>query len=446
MTLPLRERQVRLLADSRSSEPRARLAQASSRAEFVLRLSRTVSAVQHPTRAMEALVGLLVEEMVTFAQVTLFSGIRQATTSAIHEGRPVTLSTLAVETPIPVVAEVVRHGITEHLMLPAPGLERRHVISELVPDPAQAEALDALGTESVVLLPLVARGRTFGALALGRPPSFGFDDGSVPFLEDLAQRVSVALDANLVVAESRHVASVLRQAMMPSTTQTVPGLDSAVFLRVAHEHEELGGDFYDLHGSDDDTTVLLGDVAGKGVEAAVHAKRIRNAVATASHIDRDPAWILGLVNRVLVSEAGDASEVIATALCARMRPTADGLRVQLANAGHPQPFVLRANGRVERVEAEGLALALLDDTHYESAEVTLAPDDTLLLYTDGVTEARGADDLFGEERLVRVLPPLAGIRASAVVDQVAIAVTNHLSDSQRDDIALVALRYRPETE
>ena len=85
MTLPVRERQVRLLADSRSAEPRARLAQASSRAEFVLRLSRTVSAVQHPTRAMTALVNLLVEEMVTFAQVTVFSGIRQVTTGAVHE-------------------------------------------------------------------------------------------------------------------------------------------------------------------------------------------------------------------------------------------------------------------------------------------------------------------------------------------------------------------------
>ena len=90
VTLPVRERQVRLLADSRATEPRARLAQASSRAEFVLRLSRTVSAVQHPSRAMEALVGLLVEEMVAFAQVTVFSGIRQITTGMVHESRVTT--------------------------------------------------------------------------------------------------------------------------------------------------------------------------------------------------------------------------------------------------------------------------------------------------------------------------------------------------------------------
>ncbi|RYP88942.1 GAF domain-containing protein [Nocardioides guangzhouensis] len=443
MTLPVRERQVRLLADSRASEPRARLAQASSRAEFMLRLSRTVSAVQHPTRAMEALVTLLVEEMVTFAQVTVFSGIRQATVGVVHDGSVRTVAGLAVDAPTPLVDEVVRHGVVEHLMLAA-GDERRALVDQLVPDPGLAEALDALGPESLVVLPLASRGRSFGALALARPPGYGFDAGSLAFLEDLAQRISVALDANLVVAESRHVAAVLRRAMTPARTRTVPDLDTAAFLRVAHEHEELGGDFYDVHGADDDLTLLLGDVAGKGVEAAVHAKRIRNAVRTASHVDRDPAWILALVNRVLCDEAEPDSEVIATAVCGRLRRVPDGLSVELANAGHPSPLVLRSDGAVERVEAGGVALALLDGTTYAATSVVLRPDDTLLLYTDGVTEARGHRDLFGEERLVSTLRQAGGMKASAVVDQVAIAVTTHLADRQRDDIALVALRFHPE--
>ena len=443
MTLPVRERQVRLLADSRATEPRARLAQASSRAEFVLRLSRTVSAVQHPSRAMEALVSLLVDEMVAFAQVTVFSGIRQITTGMVHESRVTTRAGLAVDTRMPVIDEVVRHGVIEQLLLPS-GTGRRDVIDQLVPETDLAVALDALGAESLVLLPLVARGRTFGALALARPSGYGFDENALGFLEDLAQRVSVALDANLVVAESRHVASVLRQTMMPTTTRSVPYLDTAVFLRVAHEHEELGGDFYDLHGEDDDLTVLLGDVAGKGVEAAVHAKRIRNAVRTASHVDRDPAWILGLVNRVLCSEAEELSEVISTAVCARLRPGPDTLDVEIANAGHPPALVLRSDGTVEAVSAEGVALALLDGTTYTTTTLELRAGDTLVCYTDGVTEAHGSEDMFGEERLAAVLSHLGGVKASAVVDQVAIAVTSHIAHRQRDDIALVALRYVPD--
>ena len=154
MTLPVRERQVRLLTDSRATEPRARLAQASSRAEFVLRLSRTVSAVQHPSRAMEALVGLLVEEMVAFAQVTVFSGIRQITTGMVHESRVATRAGLAVDTRMPVIDEVVRHGVIAQLLLPY-GTGRRDVIDQLVPDTDLAVALDALGAESLVLLPRV---------------------------------------------------------------------------------------------------------------------------------------------------------------------------------------------------------------------------------------------------------------------------------------------------
>ena len=139
-----------------------------------------------------------------------------------------------------------------------------------------------------------------------------------------------------------------------------------------------------------------GDVAGKGVEAAVHAKRIRNAVRTASHVDRDPAWILDLVNRVLTSEADDLSEVISTAVCARLRPGPDTLAVEIANAGHPPALVLRVDGTVETVTAEGVALALLDDTTYTTTTLELRAGDTLLCYTDGVTEAHGHEDMFGD--------------------------------------------------
>ena len=138
------------------------------------------------------------------------------------------------------------------------------------------------------------------------------------------------------------------------------------------------------------------------------------------------------------------SEVIATAVCARLRPGPDSLTVELSNAGHPPALVLRVDGTVETVTAEGVALALLDDTEYTATVFELAPGDTMLLYTDGVTEARGADGMFGEQRLVSVLSGLAGLKATAVTDQIAIAVTSHLDDHQRDDIALVALRYQPD--
>ena len=444
MTLPVRERQVRLLADSRATEPRARLAQASSRAEFVLRLSRTVSAVQHPSRAMEALVGLLVEEMVAFAQVTVFSGIRQITTGMVHECRVTTRAGLAVDTRMPVVDEVVRHGVIEQLLLPS-GSERRDVIDQLVPETDLAEALDALGTESLVLLPLVARGRTFGALALARPSGYGFDENALGFLEDLAQRVSVALDANLVVAESRHVASVLRQTMMPTTTRSVPYLDTAVFLRVAHEHEELGGDFYDIHGEDDDLTVLLGDVAGKGVEAAVHAKRIRNAVRTASHVDRDPAWILGLVNRVLCSEAEDA---LRGHLDRGLRPAAPRPRLSRRRdrqRGPPAgPGAARPTAPSRRSPPRAWRWRCSTRRRTPRRRWSCGPATPCSATPTASPRPTAPRTCSARSGSSAVLSQLGGVKASAVVDQVAIAVTSHIAHRQRDDIALVALRYVPD--
>ena len=217
-----------------------------------------------------------------------------------------------------------------------------------------------------------------------------------------------------------------------------------MFLRVAHEHEELGGDFYDIHGEDDDLTVLLGDVAGKGVEAAVHAKRIRNAVRTASHVDRDPAWILGLVNRVLTSEAEDLSEVISTAVCARLRPGPDTLAVEIANAGHPPALVLRVRRHRRDGHRRGrrAGAARRHDVHHDDAGAARRRH-AALLHRRRHRGARVRGHVRRRAARGRA-QPLGGVKASAVVDQVAIAVTSHIAHRQRDDIALVALRYLPD--
>lgn len=457
MPTPVRERQARLLADSRASEPRARLAQASTRAEFLLRLSRTVSAVQHPGRAAEAMVSLLVEEMASFAQVTLWSGTRQLTSGAVHGAAVRSTHGYRADHATPALDEAARQGITEQVVLSTRQPGRRVVIDSLVADPSVADDLDSVGTEILVLLPLTSRGRTFGVLGIGRAPGFGFDEGSLGFLDDLAQRIAVVLDATLVVAESRHVASVLRESLTPPRIPEIADLDVATFYRVAHEHEAVGGDFFDVHGPADDLTLVLGDVAGKGVEAAVAAKRIRNAVRTASHVERSPDWILGLVNRVLVSEATEYSETLATAVCARLRrggadgepaaSAADGgsvrLLIDLAGAGHPAALVLRADGTLEQIPSRGPALGLDDTMSFEVTTVALAPQETLVLHTDGVTEARGSLDMYGDHRLHEVLRRLSGASSSALVEGVAMAVSTHIRDHEHDDIALIAVQFRP---
>lgn len=443
MSISVRERHARLLADSRAAEPRARLAQAVSRAEFLLRASRTVSAVQNPQRALEALVSLLLEDLVDLAQVVVRTGpwqltgvgtqgssLRSDTTRWVVDGSPSALE------------QVLTRAVTEEVALPADGAARGQVLRSLVADEEALLAVDELGIEQVVALPLTARGRTFGVLVLGRGQGFGFG-GSHSFLEDLAERVAVGLDATLVVAESRYVAGVLRRSLAPAELPDVEDLDLASFYRVAHESEDVGGDFLGVHVLDEDVLVLCGDVAGKGVEAAVHAKRISNAARTAALVDRRPSWILGLVNRVVVDEAAPEDEGLATATCMRLHRAGDVFEVDVANAGHPPALLLRADGAVEEVSASGIAIGLLQDSAYDETTVRLSPGDTLLMHTDGVTEARGADEMFGEQRLRKALTGMAGLPARTVVEAIAIAVTDHLGDRAHDDIALVAVQHRP---
>ena len=443
MTTSVRERHARLLAESRSAEPRARLAQASTRAEFLLRLSRTVSAIQNPQRALETLVSVLLEEMVDVAQVVVRTGQWQLVAGAVQDGPVHNTATRVVDGTPADLENALRRGLHDDVVLPKSGAPRRRALAAFLPDPELAAEVDALGCEQLAVLPLTARGRSFGVMVIGRAPGFGFGDAQ-NFLDDLAARVAVGLDATLVVAESRYVASVLRRSLAPTDLPQVPGLQLATYYRVAHQSQELGGDFLDVHGPDDDLILLCGDVAGKGVEAAVHAKRIRNAVRTSAQVDRTPSWILGLTNRVLVSEADEFSEGMATGVCARLRPEDGRLRVDLANAGHPPALVIRADGTVEEVLAEGVALALIDGATFDEVELTLEPRDTLLVYTDGVTEARGIDDLFGDRRLRECLRGLGGLPPTALVESVAVAVSDHLGERAHDDIALFAAQFRPD--
>lgn len=443
MTTSVRERHARLLAESRSAEPRARLAQASTRAEFLLRLSRTVSAIQNPQRALETLVSVLLEEMVDVAQVVVRTGPWQLVSGAVQDGRIHSTSARVVDGTPPALENALRRSLHDDVVLPKAGAARRQALADFLPDADLVDEVDALGSEQLAVLPLNARGRSFGVLVIGRAPGFGFGDAQ-NFLDDLAARIAVGLDATLVVAESRYVASVLRRSLAPTDLRQVPGLALASYYRVAHQSQELGGDFLDVHGPDDDLILLCGDVAGKGVEAAVHAKRIRNAVRTAAQVDRSPGWILGLTNRVLVSEAEEFSEGMATGVCARLRPDGDRLRVDLANAGHPPALLIRADGTVEDVHADGVALALIDGSSYDETRLSLGPRDTLLVYTDGVTEARGADDLFGDARLREALHGLGGLPPTALVESVAVKVSEHLGERAHDDIAVFAAQFSPE--
>lgn len=296
----------------------------------------------------------------------------------------------------------------------------------------------------ILVLGLTARGTTLGALLLARfgdsAGGFGgrdFGDDDVTFAQRLAGKAAVALDSARLYQERGRIAAALQRGLRPPVLPELDGMRVAARYRPTAEHLEIGGDFYDVHGTAGDWLVALGDVCGKGVEAAALTGRTRQSIRTAAHFDRRPEAVLGALNSVL-HEA--ESEQFVTVVCARVRPHPDGhADVDLAVAGHPAPIVLRADGRVEKLEVFGTAAGVRAQTRYRPGAVRLDRGDTMLMYTDGVDEARSRDGFYGEERLMGFLPAYAGAAPDVVCEAVEQHVLEFLDGQPHDDIALLAV-------
>lgn len=407
-------------------------------------LGEVLGAVHRPARALELTVDTFVDHAVDFAQVALHShqGWMSVGRTRGHDlvgerDRPISRRQAEA------VRDVLARQAPEHWLLPPETPEREDMLTQLLGESPLVGQLTALDATSVLSLPLVARGRGIGLLTLARARGRDLTADDVTFLEDVAHRLAVALDVTIVVADNRHAATTLRTALLPPPLPASAGLDVASYNRVAQEEVTVGGDFIDLHGAETDLTLLLGDAVGKGVGAAVAAKRIRTSVRTAALVDRSPDRVLTLTNQVLVHEAESPVESFATAVCARLRRQDDGaFEVTLCNAGHPPPIILRREGTLEYVESHGPALGIFEDAEFGRSVHRLEPGDTLICYTDGITEARGRIDMFGEDGIATALAGLGGAPSSAVVERLAMSVSSFLGPDSldRDDAAIIALQ------
>lgn len=441
-----REGAAWLLADSRTAEPRARLAQVMGRAEFLAKVPRALSPVQPPDRGLESLVDLLVPGLIDIVQVCVSQPDRELVAHHVRGGQPsVTVHPRESSESGRGLLRVTSSEVLEEVMVSTERKGSERTLRSFLHEDEAVELAADLRVESLVVLPLSARGRAIGSMVLGRAGGRGFST-SQPFLSDLAERVSAGLDAMLALDESRRMARLLTTSLAPDDLPSFAGLATGAFFRPAHRSAGIGGDFYSLHGTADDLTLVCGDVSGKGVEAAILAKRIRNAFRTGSHVDRDPGFLMKLLNDVLIDEHDQFSGKFATALCLRLRRRDDGsFAVDAAGAGHPAPLIVRTDGPVEHLEARGLALGVQAGEAYPTTSLVLGVRDLLVTYTDGVTEARdAAGEEFGDERLDAEASVLAGAAPESVIRAIAQAVLDHVGERFHDDLALVAVQPRPE--
>jgi hypothetical protein len=401
-------------------------------------VARELSGALLTDRAVDLVLEMLVGQVVDWAQLTLVERREHRFRARSLDGTSDSARLRAGEVPAASsLARVLSTGATDLVMVPDGGDVDSSTLASAVPAVELRARLTSIRPMDLLTIALSARGTTYGALTIALRGGSGFDEEAVAFLEDLAQQVAVTVDTTRVLAESRRVAAVLSRELTPPRLPELTGVEFATYYRVAYEQEALGGDFYDVHGTDSAWTVVVGDVCAKGVEAAVLTGKVRNAVRTASLVDRDPSRVLELVNRVLLT---DADETFVTAVCARGQRVGHLLHLDVAAAGHPEPLVVRRDGSVEQVAVAGTVLGLLEESRYPSVGIDLAAGETCLFYTDGVPEAPGHRSRFGDDRMRQLLEATGACAVQAQVEGVAVALSAHLRDRPHDDIAILAVQ------
>jgi PAS domain S-box-containing protein len=320
---------------------------------------------------------------------------------------------------------------------------------EEIPDAVLREAavnaehhhlLSELQMRSAMVVPMIARGRTIGALSLATGPSGRrFDRQDLELAEELARRCASAVDNARLYRERAYIARTLQQSLLPIELPEIPGIEAAARFLPTGEGSEVGGDFYDLFESGRrGWTVVMGDVCGKGADAAAVTALARYTLRTAAMGQSVPSRSLRMLNEALLRQRDDRR--FCTVAYAYLEVRDGGARMGIASGGHPLPLLLHPDGEVEPIGEHGTLLGVVDDPRLEDRAVSLAPGDAVIFYTDGVIEGRGDNDVLDEEGLARLVSACAGRGADAIAATVEQAALRSQGGPPDDDIAVLVLR------
>jgi PAS domain S-box-containing protein len=290
-------------------------------------------------------------------------------------------------------------------------------------------------------LSLRARGRRLGVMELGfaEAPGPERERELRAIFVDLARRAALALDNARLYQERSDVARTLQRSLLPPELPDVPGIEVAARYVAAGSGNEVGGDFYDCFSTGGgEWALVIGDVCGKGAEAAAITALARYTIRAAVLHTRDPAEVLAELNEAIRRQQADYR--FCTALYAAIGPSGTGMRVTLSSGGHPLPLVLRSNGTVESVGAPGTLLGIVKQPALATQGVQLEPGDAMVLYTDGVIEASPVDDRFGPGPFAAFLATLKGRPAAEIAQEIEREVLAVQGGAPRDDVALLVVR------
>jgi PAS domain S-box-containing protein len=409
---------------------------------FLAQASRVLASSLDHQQTLEQIAQLAVPRLGDWCSVSLRGENGMIERVATHHGDPAKRELAnRIEAAYPLhrddptgIAEVLRSG--------------RAIFAEVQPDGLASYARDAqhygllaeLGLRTVIIVPMSAGGRVLGAILLagehsGRP----LTQAEVPLVEELGRRAGIAVENARLYTERTRIASTLQQALLPEDLPRVPGAELDALYAAAGELNEVGGDFYDVFEHRDSRWVLaIGDVCGKGPRAAAVTALARHTLRAAAMSGQAPRVMIESVHQALMHQPPGLDMCTLGLILVDLRPP--GAHLTIALAGHPLPVLVDRDGHARLVGRPGTLLGVLDPIRIEQAEVQMAAGETLVLHTDGVTEAGAPTRPLGEEGLLELCSAAPKLALQDLLRRIEAAAVSHAGGSARDDIALLALR------
>jgi PAS domain S-box-containing protein len=330
------------------------------------------------------------------------------------------------------VAAVLRSG--EPMLVPSMEIEYQR---EIATGDEHFELMRRLRYHSAIVVPLVARQRVLGTLSLLRMEGArSYDQDDLALAEDLARRAALAVDNARLFQSTQQLARTLQESLLPQALPQIPGIHMVGRYRAAAQGQDVGGDFYDAFAIGENRWgIVIGDVCGKGAQAGALTALARYTIRALA--DRDAATVLGLLNDAVTRDQDFVRERFLTALMIVASADAGHLHLEMAAAGHPAPLVLRRDATVEKLSVSGPLIGVSHEAEYLSRNAVLHPGDTMLLYTDGLTDARAPARILTDSDLAEILVAAHGMgaeRLAAFIEEQAIA-----GEDPRDDIAILVI-------
>lgn len=315
--------------------------------------------------------------------------------------------------------------------------QKSRVIADFTALPEQAQGLAAYwGIATALIVPLVRGGNVLGVMSVDdMRPGVSFTDREVTLVEGIASSAGLAIENARLYEAEHHIADTLQRSLL-AVPDSMSRISFAHAYRSASEAAFVGGDFYDLFEIDHDLVgILIGDVAGKGLEAAVLTQLVKNTVrAHAAEKGNSPATVMALTSSIFYQTT--TPDMFATAFFGVLN-RASG-RLAYTNAGHTSGFILSA-GQARALPADSPLLGAFADRTFEQSEAWLEPRDLLVLYTDGITEARSGGRQYGEERLLQAIELATGSDPPMLVRAIIDDVLAFTGGGLQDDLALLVV-------